>query len=177
MDALAGTGALVRLMLRRDAWLVAIWILLPGLYPLLMVLAQESVNATAADRLAYVAAMGSNSRSLMLHGPVYGASIGSVGIWAAGNALWLVGLASLLAVIRYTRAEEEAGRRELLGATVVCRQAGLAAALVVTLGANLALALVATLALLGRGPRGASPTGVGQYIGRMTGVGKSSAPR
>lgn len=157
MSSLTGTGALVRLMLGRDRWLLAIWVLLLGLYPLLMVLAQESVNPTAADRLDYVAAIDINAGFLMLYGPVFSASVGALGIWAAGDAMWLVGLASLLTVIRYTRAEEETGRRELLGATVVGRQAGLAAALVVALGANLALALVATLALVGHGlPPGGS---------------------
>lgn len=56
MNTLAGTGTLVRLMLRRNRWLLAVWILFLGLYPLLM-LAQEAVNPTAADRLAYVATM------------------------------------------------------------------------------------------------------------------------
>jgi ABC-2 type transport system permease protein len=157
MSALAGTGVLVRLILRRDRWLLAVWILLLGLFPLLMVLAQESVSPAAADRLSYVAAIESNSGFLMLYGPAYGASVGALGIWAAGDALWLVGLASLLTVIRHTRAEEAAGRRELLGATVVGRQAGLAAALIVVLVANLALALAAALALLGWGlPAGGS---------------------
>ncbi|MEO5576528.1 MAG: ABC transporter permease [Gaiellaceae bacterium] len=84
-------------------------------------------------------------------GPAYGSSVGSLGIWAAGDALWIVGLASLLTVIRHTRAEEEAGRSELLGATVVGRQASLAAALTVVFSANVALALVATLTLIGKG--------------------------
>lgn len=63
----------------------------------------------------------------------------------------LAGLVSLLTVIRHTRAEEEAGRRELLGATVVGRHAPLTAALAATFGANLALAalVAAGLAALG----------------------------
>ena len=157
MRVLAGTGVLVRLTLRRDRRLLAIWVGLLGLFPLVMVLAQESVNPAAADRLAYVAAIESNSGFLMLYGRAYGASVGALGIWAAGDALWIVGLVSLLTVIRHTRAEEAAGRRELLGATVVGRQAGLAAALIVALAANLAVALVAALALLAGGlPAGGS---------------------
>ena len=37
----------------------------------------------------------------------------------------VVGLANLFTVTRHTRTEEEAGRRELLGSTVVGRHAGI----------------------------------------------------
>jgi ABC-2 type transport system permease protein len=60
----------------------------------------------------------------------------------------IVGLISLLTVIRHTRTEEETGRRELLGATVVGRHAGLAAALAATFGANLVLAALVALGML-----------------------------
>ena len=54
----------------------------------------------------------------------------------------LAGLMSVLAVVRHTRQNEETGRAELVGAAVVGRHAGLAAALIVTVGANLVLAVV-----------------------------------
>ena len=52
----------------------------------------------------------------------------------------LAALMSALAVVRHTRQNEETGRAELVGAAVVGRHAGLAAALIVTVGANIALA-------------------------------------
>ena len=52
----------------------------------------------------------------------------SPGAWA-GIALALAGLMSILIVVRHTRAEEETGRAELVGAGVVGRHAPLAAAL------------------------------------------------
>ena len=52
----------------------------------------------------------------------------------------LAALMSALAVVRHTRQNEETGRAELVGAAVVGRHAGLAAALIVTVGANLVLA-------------------------------------
>ncbi len=77
--------------------------------------------------------------------------------WRSGFVPVAVGLIGLLMVIRHTRTDEEAGRRELLGATVVGRRAGLAAALLATLGANLVMALLVTLALVGQGlPAGGS---------------------
>jgi ABC-2 type transport system permease protein len=168
--SLAGTGPLVRLILRRDRWLLPLWTVLLGLFPLLMVLAQESVNPTAASRFGYVAAIEGNSGFLMLYGPAYAANVGALGIWAAGDALWIVGLASLLTVIRHTRAEEEAGRSELLGATVVGRQASLAATLIVVFSANLALALVATLALIGKGLPAAGSIALGLSLAAVGGV-------
>jgi ABC-2 type transport system permease protein len=54
----------------------------------------------------------------------------------------LIAPVSLLFVIRHTRAEEEAGRRELLGSMVVGRVAPLAAALVTVFGANLLIAAI-----------------------------------
>ena len=54
-------------------------------------------------------------------------------------------------MIRHTREEEETGRRELLGATVVGRHAPLVAALAVTIGAGLLVAGLLTAGLAGVG--------------------------
>ena len=45
----------------------------------------------------------------------------------------LIAVAVILTVIRHTRADEEAGRAELLDSTAVGRYAGLTAALLLTL--------------------------------------------
>jgi len=63
----------------------------------------------------------------------------------------LAALLSALSVVRHTRQNEETGRAELVGAAVVGRHAGLAAALVVTVGANLALAAAIGLAGIAAG--------------------------
>ena len=69
----------------------------------------------------------------------------------------VVGLISLLVVIRHTRTEEEAGRRELTGATVIGRHAGLMAAMIATCGANLVFGLLVALGVSGQGlPLGGS---------------------
>src|SRR5262249_20625093 len=60
------------------------------------------------------------------------------------------GLLTILTVVRHTRTEEEAGRRELLGATVVGRHASLAAALIATSGANLVTGALLTLGMIGQ---------------------------
>jgi len=63
----------------------------------------------------------------------------------------LAALMSTFAVVRHTRQSEETGRAELIGAAVVGRHAGLAAALIVTVGANAVLAVMIGLAMFATG--------------------------
>lgn len=140
-DSAVGTGALIRLIVRRDRWLLLAWIVLLAGYPILGV-----ENASPG----YVG-LAESPGMLMLHGPLYGESRGALATWSSSDLLWMYGLVSLLIVIRHTRADEEAGRRELLGATVVGRHAGLAAALAVTLAGNLVLAVVTAAGEIAQG--------------------------
>ena len=58
---------------------------------------------------------------------------------------------SLLTVVRHTRTEEETGRLELLGATVVGRYAPLTAALLTAAVANVSIVVLTVLFLAGTG--------------------------
>jgi putative exporter of polyketide antibiotics len=98
---------------------------------------------TAAARQQYA----DNAGFTTLYGRLSGTSLGEFLTWRLGFVPVMVGLLSLLTVIRHTRVEEETGRRELLGATVGGRHAGLAAALAVTFGANLVLGALLTLGM------------------------------
>jgi hypothetical protein len=69
-----------------------------------------------------------DTAELALLGPVAGSSAGALSVWRSGFLLVIVALASALTAVRHTRVEE-GRRRELLGATVVGRQAPLTAAL------------------------------------------------
>lgn len=135
MSSFAGTRALIGVIVRRDRWRLVAWVLLLALYPIV-----EVANAT--DALVELAR---NPGFLLLYGPLHGTSTGALATWSSSDLLWAYGLVSLLVVIRHTRAEEETGRRELLGATVLGRHAPLTAALAVTLAANVALGLVTAL--------------------------------
>jgi polyether ionophore transport system permease protein len=144
MSTLVGTGKLIRLILRRDRLLLPLWI-----YGLCLVLISfpSSLRAlfpTAAERLQYA----DNPGFVALYGRLSGPSLGELVAWRAGFVPVIVGLISVLVVIRHTRVEEETGRRELLGATVVGRHAGLAAALAATFGANLVLAALVALSMI-----------------------------
>lgn len=152
MNPFVGTGALVRLILRRDRIVLPIWIVVLAALPLGIASSFAQLYPTAEIRQAFVNGIASNPVEVALLGPIFGATLGNLVAWRSGSAVGLlVGLASLLMIVRHTRADEEAGRRELLGATVVGRQAALAAALIVTCGADLVVGCLAALGLIGVG--------------------------
>ncbi|MCQ0019382.1 hypothetical protein [Actinomadura madurae] len=151
MTALTGTGGLVRLILRRDRFVLPAWIVVLTLIPINFVKATESLYPTAADRLQYAHTSGTNPTFLALYGPLYSPDLGGIIAQRCGFIPVIIGLISALTVVRHTRAEEEAGRRELLGATVTGRGAGLAAALLVTMAANLVLAALLTAGMAAQG--------------------------
>ncbi|TDB94732.1 ABC transporter permease [Actinomadura sp. 7K534] len=151
MTALAGTWGLIRLVLRRDRFLLPLWVLAPALVTVNLVPATEALLPAAADRLQYAGTTGTNPTFLALYGPLYSGDIGGIVAQRAGFMPVVIGVISALTVVRHTRAEEEAGRRELLGATVTGRGAGLAAALAVTLAANLAIAVLLAAGMAAQG--------------------------
>ena len=140
---LAGTGTLAKLALRRDRIFLAIW-----LYALVGSVAATTYSyrglyQTAAERASLAASIQNNPSFLALSGPVYGDSLGALIIWKAGLFIAVcAGLLGIFAVIRHTRADEEAGRLELVGATAVGRLGALVAALTVTVGACLVIGLL-----------------------------------
>jgi ABC-2 type transport system permease protein len=141
---MTGAGRLVRLILRRDRVLMPLWIISVCLILISFPSSLREVFRTAPERVEYA----DNAGFVALYGRLYGTSLGQFVTWRAGFVPVVVGLISLLAVIRHTRVEEETGRRELVGATPVGRHAGLAAALIATLGANLLLAALVALSMI-----------------------------
>ncbi|WP_067534579.1 ABC transporter permease [Nocardia crassostreae] len=145
-----GTGQLLRLYLRRDRIVMPLWVLLLSL-PVgsVYIGSIESVYPNEADRASFADSILASPAQLAMYGPLYNTSIGATGIWKAGMFYTLIAVATILTVIRHTRAEEETGRGELVAATRIGRYAGLTAALVMGLGGALATGLLATLSLLG----------------------------
>jgi ABC-2 type transport system permease protein len=87
-----------------------------------------------------------------LSGRVYASSVGGLTAWKIGIVGGvLVAVMSILIVVRHTRAEEETGRLELVGAGAVGRSAALTAALGVAFGASLVLGLVVSAGLMAVG--------------------------
>jgi ABC-2 type transport system permease protein len=151
MTTFTGTGKLVRLILRRDRLLMPVWIVFLGITPVGLASSIANLFPDAAGRQQYYDASVNNASVVALYGRLYGTSLGQLASWRSGFIPVMVGLLSLLTVIRHTRTDEEAGRRELLGSTVVGRHAGLAAALVTTFGANLVLAVLVALGMTRQG--------------------------
>src|SRR5690606_12237011 len=154
----AGTGRMLRLALRRDRIVLPAWVLLLSV-PLgsVYVASIETVYPTEADRASFADSILASPSQLAMYGPIYNTSIGAVGIWKAGMFFTLVAVATILTVIRHTRAEEETGRSELVASTSVGRFAGLTAALVLGLGGALATGVIGALSLAATGvPAGGS---------------------
>lgn len=153
MSTLAGTGAMVRLALRRDRVRLPLWVV--GIVALLMssVASVTSLYASDAERASYTSAVGSNPVAVIMGGPGAGLpSLGGVVVFEVAVVGYVaVGLMSVLLVVRHTRSEEEAGRTELLRAGAVGRHAGPVAALLVVTTANLAVGAVMAVGLVGYG--------------------------
>lgn len=108
----------------------------------------------------------SNPSLVALNGPLFGISLGSLTAWKIGvTELVLAGLMSVFTVVRHSRAEEETGRAELLGATVAGRAAPLTAALLAAAVANLAVAVLVALTLIGVGFAAAGSLAMGLAYG------------
>ena len=141
---------MTRLALRRDRIWWPAWIVLICVQVVATAGAYESLYPTPQSRLGLGPTMGQNTSLRALYGPAFDlTTAGGFTAWRIGGfAAAVIGLMSLLAVVRHTRAEEEAGRLELLRSGVVGRHAPLAAALLVTLGANVVLAVIVVVGLI-----------------------------
>lgn len=151
MNALTGTAALTRLALRRDFATLAAWLL--GLAGFTAATTALWVNdyRNPAD-LVQDTRIAATSPGIRMLGLASGASVG--GYAMVRDYLLIAVLAALMstfAVVRHTRQGEETGRAELVGAAVVGRHAGLAAALIVTVGANAVLAVLLALGMTATG--------------------------
>ncbi|WP_433300330.1 ABC transporter permease [Actinoplanes sp. CA-030573] len=147
---MTGTFKIVRLILRRDRFLLPIWVVLLGLLPAATYASFAGLLPTDADRLQFATAGGDNAGFVALYGLLKGDSLAMLTSWRLGFVTVIIGLFALLTVIRHTRADEEAGRTELIGATALGRHAQLAAALLTTLAASLVLGLLTFAGMAGK---------------------------
>lgn len=153
MTSLVGTRALLRLALRRDRVLLPVWLAVfvgtaassasatVGLYP------------TVSSRVAASAGLNGTPSLVALYGEIYDpTSLGALAMLKLGGLGGaLVSVLAIIVVVRHTRAEEETGRLELLGATVVGRRAPLTAALVVAVLTNVTLGVLTAWSLSAAG--------------------------
>ncbi len=150
--ALAGVGELARLAFRRDRVMLVGWV-----YVLLAIsvsagYAVKIVYKTAASRAAIAATVRTDPALAFLYGQLHGVSPGVVAAWRyLAYAALFAGLMSIFLVVRHTRADEETGRLELIGSTVVGRHAPLVVALLVAGVANVVSVVLTTVVLASAG--------------------------
>jgi len=147
--ALSGSGALARLAARRDRIMLPAWV-----YVITALIASNSYSLnklypTAAARAGLAGSGGRNPALVFLYGRLSGDSLGAVSAWRYGVwAAIAAALMSVFLVVRHTRADEEAGRGELVGSAAVGRLAPLTAALGVAAAASAVLTVLLLAALL-----------------------------
>ena len=152
MNGLSGTGRLIRLILRRDWLKLLIWVFITVAVPIGVASSFKELYPTAAAIQAYARESMATPAAVGMLGLVYAQTLGGLVAWRTGlNSAILIAPVSLLFIIRHTRTEEEAGRRELVGATAVGRSAPLTAALGVVLGADLLIGLLIAAGLAAQG--------------------------
>ncbi|MGP3915368.1 ABC transporter permease [Nonomuraea sp. 10N515B] len=152
MNALTGTGRLFLLYLRRDRLVATCWVVFLPLLVVSQVASYETMLPTETDRVNFVAQVGGNAALTAFSGRLYGDALGNLAMWKIGDiAYTLVAFMAVLSVIRHTRAEEESGRAELVGSTVVGRFASLTASLLLAWAVSLAAGLLTALGMIGYG--------------------------
>ena len=147
---LTGAWRLTRFALRRDRIRLSAWVL--GIGATLVLTAQSfpSLYPDAASRQQRAEVMASPA-AVAIGGPGIGAADYTFGAMLTNEMLALtaafVALMAIFTVTRHTRADEEAGRTELVLANPVGRDAPLAAAVTVAVLASLAVGIVAAVGL------------------------------
>lgn len=146
---ISGMGHLVRLALRRDRALIAVWLVVTAGVVLGGVAAAETTYPTAQDRQERWEQLQSVPMFVLFQSRAFTDTAEALAVQQAfaGGTL-CAALGAVLLVVRGTRGEESSGRRELLGGLPLGRHAGLAAALTLTLGAGAALAVLVACGLV-----------------------------
>ena len=144
----AGTRRLLRLAVRRDRVTLVAWAAGMAMFVAATTAMFGQSLARQADLVRETQMVATNA-GMRLLGLTSGPSVGGYLLHREYVTLAvLAALMSMFAVIRHTRQNEELGRAEILGSTVVGRYADLAAGVVVAAAANVLLAL-----LVARGDR------------------------
>ena len=148
--ALAGVPDLTKLITRRERIRLPIWC-----YALIASVGGtaysfKTLYSTAESRQQFADGIGKDPALAVLYGkPSDLTSIGGLTSWRMGVfGAVLLAVMSIITVNRHTRAEEEAGRFELVGAGAVGRHAPLIAVLRVVLGTQFAIGVIIGLVLV-----------------------------
>src|SRR2546428_8561086 len=173
MNDLTGTGALIRLILRRDRIRISIWVVSMTLLVFLTVVGGKSLFPTRASIDQAAAATQHNAGAIAFNGPAQGLDTlgGQIAFQVGAFGMVIVALMSIFMTGRLTRGDEEAGRLELVRSLPVGIHAPAFAALIVVLAMNAAVGVLSSASLLAEGlptagslVLGASFTAVGVFF-------------
>jgi ABC-2 type transport system permease protein len=151
--ALAGTGTLVRFALRRDRVRLPVWTAVAAGLVAEQSLGSQALYDSPAALAAYRASVGSSAAAIAFSGPPVGLTTiaGAVAFEISSSVMIVAALMAMFTVGRHTRADEEAGRTELVRSADVGRHAPLVAAVAVAALACAAVALAIGVAATGTG--------------------------
>jgi len=153
---------MLRLRIRRDRVQVSIWVLALGAIALLSALAVPTSFGTLPERVSLLKVAVGTPTILMLRGEPRGAGEDALLFFQLfANLAVAVAFMSTFLAVRHSRAEEESGRNELIGATPAGRLTPLFATVLHGAAAGILVGAAVGLALFGAGldPAGAALTG------------------
>jgi ABC-2 type transport system permease protein len=150
MTAFTGVGPLISFVLRRDRVFLPVWMLAIVVVTYASAAAVRRTYDTPVEIASYAVNIGGSPASIAMAGPpVALTQIGGILIYETSlTALLGVALMAVFSVIRHTRREEDAGRVELLGSTVVSPHAVITAAVLVAGSASVLVGAGVTLAFV-----------------------------
>jgi ABC-2 type transport system permease protein len=149
---LTGSTRLLRHALRRDRIVIPAWIVGIGAIGVSSVGGVIQRFASEADQVTAAAFSADNPIARVFNGPAAGPELGALAFTEFFMILaLLVAVMAIQAVVRHTRAEEDAGRAELVGSAAVGRDARLFTGWVVAAIASCAAGLTYTASLLSSG--------------------------
>ncbi|HMK91528.1 MAG TPA: ABC antibiotics transporter, partial [Thermoleophilia bacterium] len=164
MSALRGTGAMLRLAVRRDRFVLIAWIVALTLFLLMTTHMSKVGLPTYRDVVTETKFMAANPGMRLMSL----SAAANVGAYAMSRTYVtiaiLAAVMSVLCVVRHTRQNEETGRDELLRAGVIGPAAGLVAATALALGANVVLVPLLGLAMIVNGQPVASSLAAGASV-------------
>lgn len=140
----AGTGALLRLALRRDRAMLPLWVAIFVLTVVSSAEATADLYPDVAGRAQAAEAINSVPSFVALYGRIWDpSSLGALSILKMNGIMAaLIAVLAVVLVVRHTRAEEESGRLESIAAARVGRRAVLTSALLTVLIAMGAIGLL-----------------------------------
>jgi ABC-2 type transport system permease protein len=168
-----GVATLVRHHLRRDRWMIFWWCVGGTVLYWSQAVSVAGLYATQAEFDKAAKAMDDNAAFIAMAGPARALdTVGGQVAWqATAFGAVVAGLMSMFLIGRHSRAEEEAGRDDLVRSTAIGRRAPLTSALIVALLANLLLGLMVALSLISVRPGDTSLDGLPLPVADSIGIG------